>query len=252
MKKLLFSFIFCTFSVICFSQGEVDFESGNEGNTGKEFTKYNFSEFIIGLSIPAGDFTRTDPENTRSGFADPGGYFFAGYGRMYHKMIGFEVALSVNFNPLNSSIDQLKKLTYAQEYNHDAGWVIINYLAGPRFSFPAGKFAFNARLLAGLMDARRPSFKNSITGIGYEVVEEKVGHGYDFVYQFGAGLRYQISKKLGIKLMADYFKATPTISFQETASVWSVYYGYYFVYHERKYSQPVAAWNIGFGIDLHF
>jgi len=252
MRKLLFSFIFCIISVICSSQEEGKIESGKEENREKSFSKYYFSEFIMGLAIPAGDFARSDPDNAQSGFADPGGYLFAGYGRMYHKMIGLEVALSVNFNPVNSSIDQIKKLTNAEEYNHDAGWVIINYLAGPHFSFSAGKFAFDARLLAGVMDARRPSFKNSVTGIGYEVVEEKVGHGYAFVYQPGAGIKYQLSKKLGIELMADYFNATPTISYQETASVWSVNYGYYFVYHERKDRQPVSAWNIGFGIDIHF
>jgi hypothetical protein len=252
MRKLLFSFIFCTFSVICFSQVEVDIKSDPRKNLENKFSKYYFSEFLMGLAIPAGDFARTDPENAQSGFADPGGYLFAGYGRMFREMVGLEAGISVNFNPVNSSIDQLKKLPYAQEYNRDAGWVIINYLAGPRFSFPAGKFAFDARLLAGLMDARRPSFKNSITGIGYEIVEEKVGHGYAVVYQLGAGIKYQASKKISIKLMADYFKATPTINYQETASVWGAYYGYYFVYHERKYKQPVSAYNIGFGIDLHF
>jgi hypothetical protein len=251
MNKFLFSALFSIYSVICLSQEVAKTEPGHGINIEKKFSRYYFSEIITGIAIPSGEFAGSDPENTQSGFANLGGFLFAGYGRMYYKMIGFETALTISFNPLNSSIDQVKKQNEADSYNHDAGWVIINYLAGPRFSIPAGKFAFEGRFLAGLMDARRPAFKNTYTGLFITVMEEKVGHGYAFVYQLGAGLKYSISKRIGIKLLVDYFKALPTIRYEETGSAWTVDKGYYFEYHERKYKQPVSDINLGLGIEFH-
>jgi hypothetical protein len=250
MKRLLLSVLFSIYSVICFSQEEAKTEPGHGINMEKNFSRYYFSEIITGIAIPSGEFAGSDPENAQNGFANLGGFLFAGYGRMYYKMIGFETALTISFNPLNSSIDHVKKQNEADTYDRNAGWVIINCLAGPRFSIPAGKFAFEGRFLAGLMDVRRPAFKNTYTGLFVTVMEEKVGHGYAFVYQVGASLKYSVSKRIGIKLLVDYFKALPTIKYEETGSAWTVDKGYYFEYHERKYKQPVSVINLGLGIEF--
>jgi hypothetical protein len=251
LRKGLFSFVLLTYSMICFSQEKAKTETSYVGNTDKKYTVSYFSEIIIGMAVPLGNFGRSDLNNTQSGFAKTGGFLFAGYGKMYNNRIGFEVAISLNVNPLDPKIDQLKKVGNPEEYHHDVGWVIINCLIGPHFSLPMKRFAFDVRILAGLMDARRPSFQNIYYGAYFATLEENVGHGYAFVYQFGAGLRHPISKKVDLKLSIDYFRAAPKIRFDVNGSVKGVDFDNYFEIDEIKYKQPVSVLNIGIGLLLH-
>ena len=212
---------------------------------GKPKASY-FSELVIGMAIPTGDFAGTDPQNTRSGFATTGGFLFAGYGKLYNDRIGFEVAVSVNAYPLAEEIDQLKKMENAAYYEHGFGWWTISGLIGPCFSVPVKNFSFDFRILAGVMDVIRPYFRN-LNSTGAAKLEESTGNGYAFTWHCGAGIQYRLSDKVGLKLSLDYLGSNPEINYQETYSAYQIYYHK----EEINYKQPVSSFNSGFGVILH-
>ncbi len=243
MSKVIIAVFFIFISLVCFSQEKKDSSSVKEKR--KPDASY-FSELVIGMAIPMGDFAGTDTQNSRSGFARTGGFLFAGYGKLYNDRIGFEVAVSVNVYPLKEEIDQLKKMENADYYEHGFGWWTISGLIGPYFSLPVKNFSFNFRALAGVMDVIRPYFRN-LDDTGAAKLEESTGNGYAFTWQIGAGIKYRLSDKVGLKLSMDYLGATPNINYQETFSAYQVYYHK----EEINYKQPVSSFNSGLGLIFH-
>jgi hypothetical protein len=240
------------FSLTCFSQ-EMEVNNPEQGETKeKRFTSSYFSEVIAGISIPSADFAAYDPADPQSGFADLGGFLFAGYGKLYNNILGYEVAISLNLNPINKKIDQYWKTGNPDEYYRGFGWVIINCLVGPHLSFAVSdRFSFNARFLVGIMDAIRPSHKNIYYSDEFLIYKESPGHGYSFVWHYGVGFLFAVSKKVDLKLSADVFRGKPEIRYKMNLTAQGVDYNYCLDFDEIKYKQPISVRNIGFGVLLH-
>jgi hypothetical protein len=249
----IFITVLLLFSMNCFSQEIANNDPGLGENKKKKFTSSYFSEVITGFSFPSGDFAASDPANPQSGFADMGGFIFAGYGKLYNDMLGFELAISMNLNPINKKIDQYWKTDNPDEYYRDFGWVIINCLVGPHLSFAiSDRFSFNARFLVGLMDAKRPSHQNIYyTDEYFLTLEDNDGHGYGFVWFYGIGFLYSVSKKVDLKLSVDVFRASPLIRYDINGSKKGVDYDNYFKIDEITYKQPVSVRTIGIGVLLN-
>lgn len=243
MRFRIIFFVLLTISLDCLSQ---TLENNPPGNTANDTASSFFSELVIGTSIPTGVFSDTDYQNDHSGFARPGGYLFAGYGKLYHDRFGFEVAATVSFFPLNNEIDQYKEIEDSQEYIRGYSWWTISALIGPCVSLPLNRLSFDFRVLGGVTNVIRPYFRN-VYGNGTARLEETTGIGYAFSFLLGAAIEYNVSERVGIRLSADHFCTSPNVKYQEIASVGQVY----FDRGDVKYKQPVSSFNAGLGIILH-
>ena len=130
----------------------------------------------------------------------------------------------------------------------------MNIMLGPLLSIPIQNFSLDLRLLGGYMYLRRPFIKQ-IFDKGAWVLEEKAGYGYAFVLQFGAGMRYSVSKNFDIKFSLDYFKSKPEIKYQKVIFQNAViieedatYYGILTGLDNKKYTQSISSYNFGIGI----
>lgn len=243
MRLRIICFVLLVYSFDCLSQANENTSAGNKIN--KAPSTY-FSEVVVGMAIPSGVFSGVDYQNEQNGFARAGGFLYAGYGKLYHDLYGFEVAVAVSLFPLSNEIDQYKEIENSQEYIRGFNWWTISALIGPYVSLPVNRFSFDFKVLGGVSNVIRPYFRN-VYGNGTARLEETTGIGYAFGLLSGAGIQYGISDRVGIRLSADYFYTSPNVKYQEIASVGQVY----FDKDDIKYKQPVSSFNAGLGIILH-
>jgi opacity protein-like surface antigen len=241
-------------SMFCFPQNSKAVE--NTKNSGKTVIKsaQYFTEVTIGVSLPKGDFAGSDSMNNKAGYAITGGFIFANYGIIYNDVFGFEIAISININPVDTKADKMRKWSNPDEYDRGFAWGSGNIMAGPHLSLPYKKFALDVRILAGYLALRRPFYKStwySGDSISASISEEKTGHGGSFVYQVGMGLRYSVTKSISIKLSADYLSANPTIHYQRTNCTWYKGKVIYDAPQEINYKQQVKNINVGVGLVLN-
>ena len=243
MRLILICFVLLHISLDCLSQATGNSPAGNKANN---IPSSYFTEVVIGAAIPSGVFSGTDYQNYQSGFASSGGFLYAGYGKLYHDLYGFEVAVAVSFFPLNNEVDQYKEVENSQEYIRGFSWWTVSALIGPCVSLPVKRFSFDFKVLGGVSNVIRPYFRN-VYGNGTARLEETTGIGYAFGLLFGAGVEYSISERVGIRFSVDYIYTSPNIKYQEIASVGQVY----FDKDDIKYKQPVSSFSPGLGIILH-
>ena len=253
-KILLASTMFLMISMFSFPQIRKEVEnSKNSDNSVLKSVRY-FSEVTIGVSIPEGDFAKSDSTNNQAGYATAGGFIFADYGFIYNNLFGFEIAISININPVNAKADKMREWSNPDEYDRSFAWGSGNLIAGPHLSLTYKEFAFDVRALAGYMAVRRPFYKSTYysgDSISAIISEEKTGHGGAFVYQVGIGLRFALSKSISVKLSVDYLSANPTLQYQKTTCSWYKGILIYEPPHEVKYRQPVKNFNVGIGLVLN-
>ena len=228
-------------ATFCFPQSD---------DKGSNWDKKYFGEIILGASMPIGDFYNSDINNSKSGFAETGGYLFASYGVVYNNILGYDFAVSTFFNPLNDTIGFLLRqvqaplgYTYGYKYGQ---WFILCFMTGPRISLPIRKFVFDFSILGGIMFATKPYITQGLYSNGvlvYQFTNEK-GHGAAFTIQPGIGIRYSTSDFFDIMIYANYIEGIPKIEYQ----VHSYSNGIYSVPHEIEYRQPITTLNFGFGI----
>ncbi|MCD4696227.1 MAG: hypothetical protein K8S16_08280 [Bacteroidales bacterium] len=250
MKNKIISALFIGFTMLTFAQNNKTGTSNTSGDDGKKISKRIFSEIIIGMAVPTGDYASSDIYLEEAGFAVNGGFLFANCGIICNDLFGFEIAFSTGVNPLNKKIDDmLNQAGYPSntDYDYDyGGWSNLNIMIGPHFSIPVKKFALDLRLLGGYMFLERPFIKQTFNN-GTMVAEQKKGQGNGIVCQIGTGLRYSISKTIDIKLSVDHYKANPEVKYQET-----FFNGLnYTHFDEKKYKQPISSFNYGIGIVFH-
>ncbi|HXB45761.1 MAG TPA: hypothetical protein VNV85_16955 [Puia sp.] len=245
----------------------------------------------VGASIPVGSYGSTNLSNDQSGFAGPGGNISLSYSRLLGKKFGLAAEALGQINPLNikameKSFSQQKFVEpYAISYNgqpptppppvyviyqnwnfNKKSWWSGSFLVGGYGQFPLskpGNISLITKVMLGAIYLTAPS----LTGSGHTdsslvVVNQSKASGYGFAYSFGAGVNYDLNKKVCFFASAEYF-ATSNVRFKNvTESIVTVNGISGFVIIGGNYppiseatattntSQKVSALNVSLGIGL--
>ncbi|MCW3086253.1 MAG: hypothetical protein JWP12_3619 [Bacteroidetes bacterium] len=175
----------------------------------------SFIGVTVGYAHAGGNFTKTDYENDKAGFANPGGLNLGIEGAyFFHKNIGIGGVFS------NSSFYTKGKQSLADGYKEafdvdsttvtDKGkYSTYNFLIGPYFSFPMKKFTIDTRLVVGYVSAKTPELRVDLEDQANATFYQRSAKAGTFGFQVGAGIRYSIVKNLCVKLNVDYFYSKP-------------------------------------------
>jgi hypothetical protein len=211
---------------------------------------HNTLSFSIGLSIPVGNFSSTDPSNNLSGYAVPGISANFSFNHKLNKQFGITAMLYGQRNGINTNTlsDQLDKSsiypigissgstgipTGEQEKYYDWNidkkyWYLESVMLGVTEEIPSEKntkLSFLAKALIGAAYAQLPTLNgNSVTDTSYSVFYQKGASAFGFSYLLSAGMKYKLSTNLYFKLDAFYF-GTSHLNFKNITQNFASTYG---------------------------
>ena len=185
----------------------------------------------IGASIPVGDFSKTDANNTSSGYAKTGETVKLSFGYKLTKIIGLEAMAYGQRNTLNTGAFQkeLDKTYFFQDARNYPNWEVEkkNWMTGSVLAGVTGEYAIDpknkisikAKALAGLALVKSPDLKaESRSDNAYATFTGNYGSDKGISFLLGAGLNYKLSNHFGLFLNSEYFK-TRKISFKEATEI---------------------------------
>lgn len=222
------------------------------GQDSKIKTTKSFIGLNGGYALAIGNFTKNDYNDNKSGYANSSGSNIGLEGAYYlNKTIG----IGGVFSNTSFYCKGLQTMSdgYKEDFDVDSSTVTItgkystfNFLIGPYFTFPVGKFAFEARVAAGLVRAKTPQFKVDLEDQSAVAFYQNSATANTFGFQAGAGIRYSIIEHLCIKLAADFFYSQPDFKIENQNRV---------VNAGRlvsEYKQPIMGVYLNLGIAYQF
>lgn len=248
-KKIMFSICFLAVSVFTFAQ--------RGGNAKKMSLSVN-----VGAAMPMGawgskktDTTQsvaTDSTHIQNGYASTGFHFDITAGYLFSGNVGGMVLIGGNMNKFDASTYKSVNGFSGSEVSITAkSYYLGEYLVGPFFAIPAGdKIKINIRALVGLVTANTPTITESETVFGQTVsftISGKPGSG--FGYQAAAGLQYNMSDNLGLKLDLAYTGSTIAYKKGITESSAS---GSQSMYTSLKRTMSVGLFTVSAGVAIGF
>ncbi|QES88381.1 outer membrane beta-barrel protein [Rhizosphaericola mali] len=205
-----------------------------------------------GLSLPTGNWNKSNYEDYKSGYAHTGSVWGIDGAYFFSKHIGVGGLINYgtykNKNLSTISDGYIESYEYSKVAASATRYKATNFLAGLYYNFPIGKLSITARTLAGITHAKTPEITLSTWGDDDTYDGDITQHSASkttFGLDGGIGLSYPVYKKFSVALRGDYFYSKPNfdpINYsgvnnpQEDARVIS------------KYHEPLAGVNITFGI----
>ena len=173
---------------------------------------------IGGVSIPQGDFAKSDYNNNSAGFAHKGASFGLDAGIYLYKNLGVGVTFSfqdqgeINFNDAtalangyNSSfVTDQTTVTAVNRYHN------YNLMAGPQYSFILKKFTLDLRASVGVI--KSVSTPDIAVVQNTTAFERLKSTGLTFAYGGSAGLRWSFSDNWDLGLRANYVDGSSGIN----------------------------------------
>ncbi|HWY99052.1 MAG TPA: hypothetical protein VNY36_08210 [Bacteroidia bacterium] len=171
----------------------------------------------VGAALPMGDYAKKDTTGLASssdttktsrgaGWANTGFHFDVTASYMFSDHIGAQLMIGGNLNSFDNA-------TYMTAYGYKSpitytqnNWYVGQYLVGPVLSF-GDKLKINIRVLVGYVASGAPTAtqSNGQSGSsGYSVTNTADGGGSGFGYNFGAGIKYNFTDKMGLLVNVDY------------------------------------------------
>jgi opacity protein-like surface antigen len=200
---------------------------GRGGRRGSDDSK-SFIGVSVGAGIPMGDYgsiakqySAAADSNKTKGYASTGFHFNVKAGHLFSDNVGAMIQIGGNMNGFDKA-DYLSANDLPTSATFTAtSYYIGSYLVGPYVSFPiGGKLSFDIRALVGLMTASFTQVTNSGTNPGFPPLipattysdVTKPNLAYCFGYNVGAGLKLNMTDKMGLALGLDYLGGNPTSS----------------------------------------
>ena len=170
----------------------------------------------IGISIggasPLGNFASVNPNNDKAGYATGGGVFDVTFAYRLGKHLGLTAVLHGQSNGYDSQtvVNQIGNANpgwQSQVDSHD-GWSLGGIMGGIMGSWPMsekGNFLIEPRVMAGFLSTTSPKLRADFTDgtdsgwLQYEDDDASV-----FAVMGGAGLRWNVSQKIGLLFNVDY------------------------------------------------
>jgi hypothetical protein len=192
----------------------------------------SFLGLCLGTAIPQGTFSGKDYQNKQSGYANTGFLFSfdAAWFPDDYLGVGATVTYASN-NPDKKKYEEdfmqdllIRYPTLGEildeNFVFDYGvWKYLNLYIGPNFTFPAGRFNFDLRAMAGLTLAWEPSQTIDATYQSGSTFSTKVEPKAvpTVGYSVGGGIRYAMKSGFVLRVMTEYANSKPT--FERTERV---------------------------------
>ncbi len=174
-----------------------------------------FIGISLGPSIPIGDFASKDKKNSSAGGADPGAVFDLSFSyKLGESNFGITGLLHGQANPYDPQvlIDDInnKPIPYNTTIE-TKNWEIGGFMLGGFGSFPiTQKISFDTRAMIGYLKASYPEYTLTLSNDTIKLwrKHESVST-YSFSYLVGAGLKFDVGKKIYLLTNVDYFNSNP-------------------------------------------
>ncbi|GLU53981.1 outer membrane beta-barrel protein [Dyadobacter frigoris] len=174
-----------------------------------------------GLSTPTGNFAKSDygpiyHENNKAGYAKNG--ITMGVDGAYYFYKNLAIAGNLTFQDQGGlSKKDVENLAagYTDGFAVDNSTVTankrynsLNALAGPQYSFVFNKVILDVRAMAGVIKSlSTPETRVDLEDDPTHTFYQRSSKSASFAYGAGLGLRYYISKKLGVVLRGNYINS---------------------------------------------
>lgn len=173
----------------------------------------SFLSFSAGPSFATGDFAKKDLR-ANAGQATTGAFLDIGYGHQFSKYIGATVLLRGRVHGIDFSGYALPEGTGASSTMQTGTWKSGTALTGLYALLPLapeGGLSFEIKGLAGIQKTSSPEaeINISVPNGGSFSGRQESATATSFTYLFGAGLRYNLSSSLALKLSTDYSYSNP-------------------------------------------
>ena len=212
-----------------------------------------YVSLAAGISVPLSDYASTDFENESSGFAKLGGNFAINFGYRLNEYLSLTGLLSGSVNSydyiaLQDWFTEIYKESYPDTrwLVYSKNWGLGGLMGGITGSLPLkpNKIFLDARILGGFTYVYSPALQ--ITGMedGEDDLMVRIDQysTISWALDFGAGFRFNRTRKQYFTLYADYLMAHPTYSNVELIN------NDVGIVRSDSFSQKINAINITFGI----
>jgi hypothetical protein len=223
----------------------------------------NFMEIAGGVSVPMGNWGKTSTAsslmsiqgtiNDNHGYAKTGAFGALDGAWFFSRHFGIGGMFKYGTHNLKG-VDSLSQ-GYQESFDVDTTrttpthYTIWSIMPGLYFDMPlADKISLTARALLGVAHASTPQIVVTIEdgGVFDTPIEQYSASQTSFAVDLGAGLRYRITKCLGIGLRADYFYTKPDFTINNSSRVNNA------GREVKQYNQPLESINLSLGIAYEF
>jgi hypothetical protein len=178
----------------------------------------NYLGFFGGLSIPQGDFAKSNYDNNKAGFAKTGGTF--GLDGAYYVYKNLAIGATISYQDqgeLNVNDANILATGYTSSFHADQSTVIgvgryqsVNILLGPQYSFAYSKFILDLRASVGIIKTfSTPGTNTVLVGVPEQTQTfyQRSASVANFAYGGNIGLRYKLSDNLSLALRGAYINS---------------------------------------------
>lgn len=170
-----------------------------------------------GISSPAGSFSKADYYDGSSGFAKTGYQLNLSGVYQFSKHWGAGVLIGYSQYGFKNS------LSLAEGYKEDSGTDSttlykkgsnsnFSVLVGPYYFIPVGKkVSISIRALGGYVNTHLAGFQVFYEDYLDNSMTQKQASGGAFGFQVGAGVKYDVAKKVSLHFNVDYFSSKPNL-----------------------------------------
>lgn len=224
--------------------------------------------FVLGSSIPEGNFASTSVKNTfwdfnsvdsthLEGFAKPGLHFSFTATYLFSQNFGLMVYFGSNSNAFN--VNGLAAAVGIPAFSSTLTYHTHEYLIGPYCSFPfnyKSKFRFDAFALYGFVSNDYPTVSLALNDTVTDAISFQSGHGTGFC--LGTGIEYKLNDNTSLLFNLQYTGARISYNgFTETVNIASPNPAYYYLPYSIDHPNDVATMQTGilkiaFGIAFWF
>lgn len=201
-----------------------------------------------GVSIPTGNFAKTDYEDNTSGFASTGFNVGIAGTRMLSRHWG--VTGMAAFTRYNTA--GLKSIAAGFVESFAVGDATVraqgnnqtfSYMVGGYYSYPfCSKFAVDIRAMTGLVRAQLAGYEVQLEDNASSAFQQKTANANTIGFQAGAAARYNFSKHFGLMFNLDYYYSKPDFEIENVNR--TNYAGRLLT----SYNEPIAGVNANFSL----
>lgn len=168
-----------------------------------------------GVSLPSGNFSKSDYADDKAGFASTGSNFGVTGTYFINKRWGITALVayhSFSFKGAQNLADGFKEAFDIDSSTVDVNGTnhCINFLAGPYYVLPvAKKLDVTFRAMAGITAAHLAGYQVAVEDQAAATFSQKEASATTFAAQGGLGINYRLTRLFGIGLNVDYFYSKP-------------------------------------------
>lgn len=199
--------------------------------------------------MPLGAFASTELNNDDAGYATTGLSIDLSFGYKLSERIGLAALIRSQAHGVDAQAlaDQIVIPGYTVTVE-TGSYALGGLFFGGYSSFPiSGKLDLDARFLVGYTSTSSPTLdvRYSAIGVGDVLTYKQTSStGGAFAYNIGAGLRWNVGRKICLLWMLDYMATNPEFEFDFTNIDGTT--------TRRKYDQPISTFNSSISLGYRF